>query len=465
MAIEDESVGGAHNLFALACGLCLAAIAGGLGCGARSPLQESDAPPSRPTDTPDAGMICTEPTPIELPESLSFHVRRPALTRLAHSTDVSVVYGLDALETASITKVPLGDVVFDPWGAWPPDVKGPFRLSDTGGVSFAVDVGATQGFVLFGGFLQSTDNCSMTVGYGEDLDPTAPGLLEPLGPSLSGGNSCPGSTKSALFMATNLHAFPGDQSAFLMGYDGVWGGTHHRLDLRDKGGAQSEEIPSCTQGSMVADAVAWEKGFLVAASGDMTGLDIPLCYESQESPTTLLSLRLHTPTPPPAQAGPSLSLGAFDDPIARVQLSARGDGAWLLSQTFKTTDGATSPIHAQRIVVKGGSEDGQIEAPSAPFDVVPAGRKGFAAAPLGDGLALAWLEPDAAIGVAFFDDAGTEIATATVPAAPGAIIDGPVSVLAAPVASAVLVAWSETPPQQAARVKVVRFDCLDTKKL
>jgi hypothetical protein len=454
MRDEDKSVGRADNQRALACALGLAAVAGALGCGARSTLPDLDAPPAQPAHTG----ICTQPTPVELPESLSFHARRPAFTRLARSTEVAAVYGLDTPGSNDLTAVPVGDVVFDPWGAWPPDWKGPFRISDAGGASFAVDVGDTQGFVLFGGFLASSGACGVMMGYGEDLDPTAPGLLG------WGNDGCPGDAQPALFMATNLHAFPGDSYAFLMGYDALWGGTHHRLDLRDQGAASAGETPLCTKGPMVADGVPWEEGFLIAASGDMTAPDMDFCPDSMESDPAILSLRLHTPTPPPQMAGASLKLGSFGNPLSRVRLSRRGDGAWVFHQT-RDPSGATSPIRAQRILVTGGSQDGQLDAAAAPLDIVPAGRSGFAAAPLGDGFALAWVEPGAAIGVAVFDDAGHEIGSTTVPGAPGATIEGPVTVLASPDASALLVGWSETPPQQVARVKVVRFDCLGNKGL
>src|SRR5262249_21343082 len=152
------------------------------------------------------------------------------------------------------------------------------------------------------------------------------------------------------------------------------------------GAAQAGEIPLCTQGPMVADGVPWEKGFLIAASGDLTAPDIDFCDDSMESAPSILSLRLHTPAPPPVMPGASLSLGSVGDPLARVRLAARGDGAWLFHQT-RDTSGATSPIRARRILVTGGSETGQIDVASSPLDLVPAGRSGFAAAPLGDGFA------------------------------------------------------------------------------
>lgn len=209
---------------------------------------------------------------------------------------------------------------------------------------------------------------------------------------------------------------------------------------------------TCSTQEMTGDAALVGPSFLVAASSN---LHVSVCGGPADGPPLAVQLFLQQP---PNSNG--LSFTALDyvqllEPVARVRLSPRSDGAWMLTQT-RSSMGALSSIRAFRI-----STDAHAVDPGV--DVVPPARTGFAVASRGDGFTLAWIEPPgtggAAISVTLFDAAGKQVASVSIPLALGASVTDPVSLLTSPDGSTLLVAWSQHTPGSDDLVHVARIGC------
>jgi hypothetical protein len=212
------------------------------------------------------------------------------------------------------------------------------------------------------------------------------------------------------------------------------------------GGGSFDNGLTCGLGPIPADGFANDEGFFAALSTTTGNVDCALDEGTfVVGPPTQIQIttdggQYWSPIP--------LALLSFSDAIERVRLVPRPSGAWLLVQT-RTPSGELGPVEARRLLASG-APDGE------PVGLVPGGSHGFAAAPLGDGFAAAWIEREGSLAVALFDGDGAQRAAASIPVDAPATAD-PVALLVSPDASALLVAWSEGEP---ANVRLARFGCL-----
>lgn len=409
------------------------------GCGARSSLLDAVASP------PDAGTVEPPPPPpacvpltaagppVTLSEVVGFGARRPALVPLGDGSTTALVFGLHPSGSSEPSPDAIADVVLAPWGVWPPAVNAPHQVAEAGGEAFVVAPGPEATYALFaaapGGGSQ----------FAASVDPAGTAALAPV--YEKGAPRFLARSGNALLRS--YETGDGDDPAAAL-----------RWLIAD---VQQNEQPelgtfNCGLDSLVGDAIPFfTLGFLAAATNQAIN---PLCTAPNgtfaQGPATELLIRGYPLDGTAIMTPQAIQLG---DAIERVRLVPRSAGAWVLAQT-RGTDGSRGPVEARRI-----DGAGMIEAAFTAVSAAPAGTFGFAAAPLGDGFAIAWVEAAGAIGVAAFDAAGVQRGATSIPIASPATVADPVAVLAAKDASAIVVAWSEEAPGAAARVRVTRLGC------
>ncbi len=223
-----------------------------------------------------------------------------------------------------------------------------------------------------------------------------------------------------------------------LGLDGLGIGT------MDDGVYSGTAVVGCGV-SIAASAIAWGADWLLA-----TAMSQPLgsCDLDRIGPPTHVQVtRLSGGAPVEVEA-------AWDEstPLGSLELVPRSGGAWMVWDYA----GATStPIFARTIDGSG------VPAPES-LPVTAAGETAIAGSlavdRLGDALLVAWHAPGGSIVVRVIDGGGAVLLSAVVPIDGSA--KGAVSVIGAPSGDAILVAWAEVPPNQAAaRIRIAKLAC------
>jgi hypothetical protein len=148
--------------------------------------------------------------------------------------------------------------------------------------------------------------------------------------------------------------------------------------------------------------------------------------------------------------------------IMSVALAKQAQGAIVAWQAFDASSSTFLPVMAALLDETGAQTN-------AAFAVLGTGQKlgQLAVAPFGVGLAVAWFEVQAGaasnLHLSIVDAAGNEVAGTTWVAPAGAIMGGGnLTILAAPDAAHLLVAWDAAPPSPTGfgRVWAARFGCV-----
>jgi hypothetical protein len=379
------------------------------------------------------GPACVPLVEVALPAVDGFHARRPALVALDGKSSVAAVLGLDAVVASEPPAVPIADAVLDAWGPWPPAVAAPHVVAPDGGSSFAVAARAGAKLALF-----ATVSGGMLA---DGVDPLGSAALQPL----TGLNGATG----AGFLAANGQKLAVGITRPLS--DSVQGLVFSVLPENETWGGFGT---TCSNGALVGDAMPLGDQFLIAAA---TSVPVTSCGFSFVGPPRDVRLFRHVV---PKPSDPDTVFKPIDDvlqvgSLVRLRLSPRSDGAWLFAQV-NGLDDHLEGVRAYRV-----SADAHVLGEGA--DVVAAGRTGFAAAPRGDGFALAWIEDPgpnaAALGVATFDANGAQVATQIYPLPAGASVTDPLAMQVSPDGAMLLVAWSQATPSAADSVHLVRFGC------
>lgn len=209
---------------------------------------------------------------------------------------------------------------------------------------------------------------------------------------------------------------------------------------------------ACAQQGLTAAVAPAQSGYLVAAA---SGRSFGACMLDDGIPglaTELQIMRLDMPSE-------ALSLTAsLEDPdrIVSVALAKAPSGAWVLWRNDGASAFAPPPVQVARID-EGGAPTGPVfSATPAGVDVGP-----FAAAAIGDLLAIAWSEaPDSAtIHVRVLGPWGEVVSAASLPVAPSFPGEPTLSLLASPSGDAFIVAWSDVSLGMA-MPWIARFSCI-----
>jgi hypothetical protein len=360
---------------------------------------------------------------IALPAVSGFHARRPALASL-DTGDAVLAFGLDAVVATEPPDVPLDDVVFAPWGAWPPAITGPHQLSAQAGASFAVAArpsGGTFALAFVAPGVGST--------VARDVDPMST-------VAASEGFPLFGETLSVATQANvSLAGFATEGEEVNRPY----------IDRINPEGGYSHAF-SCSSTPIAEDVIPFGDGFLWAAA--ING-GPPDCPKVPVPAGSLLVVRIPAGGDTYAfqDAIDAGTLSDISEAPLRIRLAPRASGAWMLWQTS-----AGAAVQAQRL-------DANAAPDLPPFDVVPAAQPGFAVAPYGSGIAVAWIDaagpPGTRLAIASFDDAGAQLGTAELPLGASSTVTGPLSLLTTK--DALVVAWSEQDGDAPAQVHVARF--------
>jgi hypothetical protein len=401
------------------------------GCGSRSSLLDGVAsPPSTGSVEPPPPPACVPLTEagarVTLSEVVGFGAQRPAIAPLGDGSEIAIVFGLHPTVSSEPALDAIADVALDPWGAWPPAAAAPHQVADSGGEAFVV---APRGDATYSLLAAGPAGASQ---FAASVDPMGTAALAP---SVDKGTPRFLARAGDVFLRS-VEGGDGDDPAAAFRWLVV--------DVSEENGPGLGTL-NCGLDSLVGDAIPFfASGFLAAVTNQAVN---PLCTSSNgtfaQGPASDLWIRGY---PVGGAAIPAPQMIPFGAAIERVRLVRRSAGAWVLAQT-RGADGTRGPVEALRI-----DAAGMADPVSEAFAAAPAGTFGFAAAPLGDGFVIAWVEAGA-IGVATFDDAGTKRASTSLTVA-GSISD-PVAVIAAEDASAIVVAWSED-----AQVRVTRLGCL-----
>jgi hypothetical protein len=406
-------------------------------CGARSSLLDlAGSPPDGGTvEPPECTPLTPAGPPVTVPDVVGFDALRPAMVPLAGGPEAAVVFALHPPMVSEPAPQPISDVTLDPWGAWPPAVSTPHQVAGSGGEVFFVAPRDDSAYALF-----ADGGPGGVPLFATSVDPAGEAVFSPL--DMAGAPRLL-ARSGAFFLRAVEYGDDSDPNAAIR-----WLSTFVTYG----------EMPyiwtiNCGLDSLVGDAIPYfGTGFLAIVTNQVANAS---CVSSggmfQSGPAAEIQLRGYpldgTETLPPA-------IIPFDDPVDRVRLLRRSQGAWALVQT-RSAGGATGHVE-----VIGVNAAGSPDPALPPVEVAPAGTFGFAAAPLGDGFALAWVDPAGAIGVATFDASRTKLASTSIPIAGPASVTDPVSILTKKDASEIVVAWSERSPGAGARVRLTRLGCL-----
>jgi hypothetical protein len=376
---------------------------------------------------------------LALPETPGLDQHGVQVVPLGGGPEVVVAFGLHEAGESPGAIEPLGDVVVDPWGAWPPEVAFPHQLSATGG----------EGFVI--GAREDPSISMITAA----VKPESSGLFAPSVDPMGTANLV---GISGYLVAGTPRFITQFAQRFVVGFDNVYDAAAspplHLFNTFVVLGSGDNWIGThtCGRGALGGDAVPTDTGFVaaLATSPDNPGCEVTAGGFMVSGASHLRTVSLVGDTDPP----PTLDEVAFPGAIDRLRLVPRTSGTWVVLQT-RGDDGSLGPIALRRL-----DANGKVDPAFAPADAVPAGSHGFAAAPLGDGLALAWIDAANAIGVAVFDAQGVQRAETSLSFEGTVSLDEPLAVVTASDGSSIVVGWSEQAPGTTARVRLAKLGCI-----
>jgi hypothetical protein len=211
---------------------------------------------------------------------------------------------------------------------------------------------------------------------------------------------------------------------------------------------------ACANAPFAADIVPTKGGYVIASA---SGYPFGSCSPDVGIPGDASFLQLMMLN---EEAGSISQVAGFPgtDRIAHIELAERSEGPWVVWQDTGESAETPPPIRAVRLDEIGEPHTG----------VVPLTKDGettgpFAAAMLGDRLAVAWLNSinagDPLITLALFDEAGAQVTSTLLDVAAPFPYDASLSLLASPDGKDILLAWSDITMNGPAVVRVARFSC------
>lgn len=346
---------------------------------------------------------------------------------------VSLVIAITPVESPVVQPTAIQHVEFDPWTTFPTSLGDPVEAVGVGGDTYVAGPAITKGFSVLYSTLPPVPSLPDTALF---LDPNV-GVGEAATGVPVGADS-----DTPLFVTSNgALALGGSAQAPL--------GVHHAsaFHLVENGAATSFPEVGCATTDVLADAIPWGAGFLVAYS---TSRSCCLCDNGIDSTpsslvlATLVGGQLNTLSTQQNDSSASYSF---------VKLIKSSDGsAWLIT---KISGGfADGPFTATLV-----SPDGSLALSS--LEIVPSGvsYQPPVVAALGKSLGVAWTDETGQVPHAFvrvFDPSGS----ATVPVGFDSGFGQLTSALGSPDGRHLLVNWTaygQPGPQQI--TQVARFDC------
>ena len=362
--------------------------------------------------------------------------RHPHLVRSSNDGQQMTV----AFSRASPDVVSLRHATFHPWTQWPSSgVVAPVYDSFSGvdiSTDFRAGASSDGHFALLvrhedtgGGFLR----------FAAELDSNASGLA----PDVALDGSTP------LFAAVGSAPWGGPEGEpwSLVGTTQAGTILAYPIQLLGLGGVP---IPlGCANSAIVADAVRYQQGWLVALSNAGNAPDVGCAGVDPGPPTRIDFVFL-------AAFGPPSYLASFDAgaPLDSLVVAAHPLGLYVVYRV--ASGGAIEPVRWLRFdaptqqIVGTGDVSGPTDAP----------KPAFAATSLGSDLAVVWGNdpadnpPDVVVSI--LDENGGAKASATL----ADHFHSSVSILGAQNGQSLVIAWDETnPATQASTTTLARFDC------
>jgi hypothetical protein len=447
-------------------------------CGARSTLQDSDAPgeggaggattstspstgsgatSSSSTGTGAGGTVVAcdslapDGPPITTVGPPGENGSRPRLVPASEDGQLAaVVLARQSLEGPAFPPVRIAHAAFEPWGAWPASLGQEYQVCSFGGDVLAVApaVPAAQpGFATLFYLPTNAFPSDMYLAPAAEVkttyDPYPQGVSwdawEPAWPvalarggagHLAASQYLPGGPVSAAYLDLALIDAPGL-------------------------GVTPIQAVACADVPFSADAVPVKDGFLLATAA---GRNFGACLNDDGIPGPPDEVQvIHVDH----DTGNLLLAATFEepDPVAHVALARSAEGAWLVWQNNGQSAFQPPAIQAVRLDEAG--------APAGP--VFPAVAEGltsgpFTAAALGPYLAVAWVEYASAgsptLHIDVRDEKGAFMTEVSISAGAPSLYDPSLSLLASPDGAHLLLAWSTVDgPGAPAVPKVARFSC------
>jgi hypothetical protein len=331
-----------------------------------------------------------------------------------------------------LTLSQLNAMVLTPWSAWPPNTTAPTLVTAAASfnVTFAVETSTTYG-MLFGTTLAaSSPNAAQSeIALSTQvptMGPATPQLVDAMG-------------QVAVFLVE-------DNGVTLAAWTRSTPGLGRTdVEMRLVGAGLSIDASSgglCADDTPPGAAIALDGSFLGAVG---TSQPFGACAGAAPSPATSVQLfRVREDGASPL-VDPLVQV-PLSGQLSWVALTPRTGGAWLLTQDLNTDGVVIRPLDAKGT-------------PGAPICAVASQGTAVAAAPFGDGFALAWIESTTLnaprhLAVGLFDASGAELGVQRLQldAATGGL---PTGLVTSPATSAVLVGWASG----SAGVHVARFGC------
>jgi hypothetical protein len=212
---------------------------------------------------------------------------------------------------------------------------------------------------------------------------------------------------------------------------------------------------ACASAPFTADVIPTKGGFLVAtAAGSAFGQ----CTLGDSDPGLANDLQI-LKVDEATKEITVMALFEGVDPLAHVALAKRPEGAWVVWQETGASSLQPPPIRAA-LLDESGSQAGPL------VNITSDGQTNgpFAAAALGERLAVAWidaLDPSTpTIRLDLFNEEGSFVAGTSLGTGPAWLYDASLSLLASPDATQLLIAWTDMEPPAPANVRVARFSCV-----
>jgi hypothetical protein len=333
-----------------------------------------------------------------------------------------------------------------PWETWPPVFQPPLLvLSDSWNVPFVSSVEPIGTFAIgVEPFPKNNPSgCVMAAIYG--LSPDAPPGPNALALSFDG--KCDDAPISVATAGDGTHFVANDLGFISKDMQPVRGMVAHVLDASGKLLASPE--PFCASGHFVGDVLSDETGFLFV--------------HSSTSPQSCSK-------PSPPEPARQLLVRRFDgvkeetsliyegtDELVYARILPRNGGSWV----FFRESGASALIQPEGMArrLEGGKPSGEA------FPVTPAGSDRMAAATLGDGFVVAFVDntdPTAPlIFVRVFSESGTLVSEAAFSTSGAWLLGDRLTLVGSPDARSFLVGWTGATEPSGTETFLRRFNCID----
>jgi hypothetical protein len=384
--------------------------------------------------------ITHDPTPEE-------HTYRPYLVPATEDGErMSVVFSHESVDDPILGFERAAHVTFAPWGSWPEGLGPPLQAAPFFGAPFAAAPASPGKQPGFSALLHRYTNANPTnVYFAPAVDAATDYMEYPEGVWVDSGEP---SWPTALARGS-----PGYLAAYQVEHSPFW---HMRLALIDEASLAVSVLDdvSCGDVPLSAGVIPAAGGFLVAtATGEPFGA-CSMIDGGVGPPRSVHVLRVD-------QAAKTISLAASfegEEPVAQIATAKRPDGAWLVWREAAASKEPFPPIKAV-VLDESGAAVGPVVL------LTKEGQTGgpFAAAALGSGLVVAWIEPldatSATIRLGLFDETGSLVEDELYTTPASWIYEASLSLAMSPDGAQILLAWADGGPDLTSAVRVARFSC------